>query len=75
LCVQNGRHVFYKAKGITKMKKLFATYAKSNHADPQSLRFVHNGTRISDDDTPSMVRTRTPSLRAFDVIDQLMSTV
>lgn len=56
LCGQDGQHLFYKAKAVTKMGKLFDAYAKSSRKDPRNLRFLQNGKLILDDDTPPMVR-------------------
>ncbi|CAA7266712.1 unnamed protein product [Cyclocybe aegerita] len=47
-----GDEVFFKIKRSTKLSKLQGAYASKVGKDVGSIRFLYDGTRISDDDTP-----------------------
>jgi len=48
-----GDEVFFKIKRSTKLSKLQAAYANKVGKDVGSIRFLYDGTRIADDDTPT----------------------
>lgn len=54
--VQSGEETFFKVKPNTKMEKIFSAYAQRKGVPPNALRFLLDGTRISGDQTPKMVR-------------------
>lgn len=56
LCWQSGEETFFKVKPNTKMEKIFSAYAQRKGVPPSALRFLLDGTRISGDQTPKMVR-------------------
>jgi hypothetical protein len=49
---QSGNEVTYKIKRVTALQKLMATHASQISADIKSLRFMFDGTRIQDEDSP-----------------------
>ncbi|KAH8801904.1 ubiquitin-like protein [Flagelloscypha sp. PMI_526] len=48
-----GDEVFFKIKRSTKLSKLQGAYASKVGKDVNSIRFLYEGNRINDDDTPS----------------------
>ncbi|KAG8215596.1 ubiquitin-related domain-containing protein [Butyriboletus roseoflavus] len=48
-----GDEVFFKIKRNTKLSKLQGAYAAKVGKDVSSIRFLYDGNRISEDDTPS----------------------
>jgi len=48
-----GEEVFFKIKNNTKLSKLQAAYANKVGKDVGSIRFLYDGNRINDDDTPA----------------------
>ncbi|KAH9989244.1 ubiquitin-related domain-containing protein [Russula vinacea] len=48
-----GEEVFFKIKRTTKLSKLQGAYANKVGKDVGSIRFLYDGTRINDDDTPA----------------------
>jgi len=47
-----GEEVFFKIKRSTRLSKLQGAYASKVGKDVGSIRFLYDGTRINDDDTP-----------------------
>ena len=52
---QTGEETMFKIKKSTKMSKVFNAYAQRKGVEAGSLRFLLDGERISDDDTPKML--------------------
>jgi small ubiquitin-related modifier len=52
---QTGEETFFKIKKTTKMSKVFETYAQRKGVQAASLRFLLDGERILDDQTPKML--------------------
>ncbi|KAI0755565.1 ubiquitin-like protein [Fomes fomentarius] len=50
---QTGEEVFFKIKRNTKLSKLQGAYASKVGKDVSSIRFLYDGQRINDDDTPA----------------------
>ncbi|KAI0324290.1 small ubiquitin-like modifier [Cubamyces sp. BRFM 1775] len=50
---QTGEEVFFKIKRSTKLNKLQVAYANKVGKDVNSIRFLYDGARIGDDDTPA----------------------
>ncbi|KAF8346362.1 small ubiquitin-related modifier [Amanita rubescens] len=48
-----GDEVYFKIKRSTKLSKLQAAYANKVGKDVGSIRFLYDGARIQDDDTPA----------------------
>jgi len=48
-----GDEVFFKIKRNTKLSKLQGAYANKVGKDVGSIRFLYDGNRINDDDTPA----------------------
>ncbi|KAF9555694.1 ubiquitin-like protein [Agrocybe pediades] len=48
-----GEEVFFKIKRSTKLSKLQGAYANKVGKDVGSIRFLYDGERIGDDDTPA----------------------
>lgn len=49
---QTGEETVFKIKKTTKMSKVFSAYAQRKGVDSNSLRFLLDGERITDDQTP-----------------------
>jgi len=49
----SGEEVFFKIKKNTKLSKLQGAYAAKVGKDMASIRFLYEGSRINDDDTPA----------------------
>ena len=52
---QTGDEMFFKVKKTTKMEKILSAYAQRRGVSLQSLRFMLDGTRIKETDTPKML--------------------
>jgi len=65
-----GDEVFFKIKRNTKLSKLQAAYANKVGKDVGSIRFLYDGTRISDDDTPNSL-----DMEDNDTIDVMVEQV
>ncbi|KAI9065733.1 small ubiquitin-like modifier [Trametes sanguinea] len=50
---QTGEEVFFKIKRNTKLSKLQGAYANKVGKDVNSIRFLYDGVRIGEDDTPA----------------------
>jgi len=49
----SGEEVFFKIKRNTKLSKLQGAYANKVGKDINTIRFLYDGQRINDDDTPN----------------------
>ena len=49
---QTGEETVFKIKKTTKMTKVFSAYAQRKGVESNSLRFLLDGERIADDQTP-----------------------
>ncbi|CAK5277940.1 unnamed protein product [Mycena citricolor] len=65
-----GEEVFFKIKRSTKLSKLQGAYANKVGKDVGSIRFLYDGSRISDDDTPA-----TLDMEDNDTIDVMVEQV
>lgn len=65
-----GDEVFFKIKRNTKLSKLQGAYANKVGKDVGSIRFLYDGSRINDDDTPS-----TLDMEDNDTIDVMVEQV
>jgi len=52
---QTGEETMFKIKKSTKMSKVFTAYAQRKGVEVTSLRFLLDGERINDTDTPKML--------------------
>ncbi|KAG8220345.1 ubiquitin-2 like Rad60 SUMO-like-domain-containing protein, partial [Butyriboletus roseoflavus] len=60
-----GDEVFFKIKRNTKLSKLQGAYAAKVGKDVSSIRFLYDGNRISEDDTPSSLDMEDNGERRF----------
>jgi hypothetical protein len=51
-----GGEVTFKVKPVTKMGKLMSAYCEKHGKAPASVRFLFDGTRVTENDTPASVR-------------------
>ncbi|KAF8198199.1 small ubiquitin-related modifier [Mycena galopus ATCC 62051] len=65
-----GEEVFFKIKRSTKLSKLQGAYASKVGKDVSSIRFLYDGARINDDDTPSSL-----DMEDNDTIDVMVEQV
>ncbi|KAJ7077420.1 ubiquitin-related domain-containing protein [Mycena belliarum] len=65
-----GEEVFFKIKRSTKLSKLQGAYASKVGKDVGSIRFLYDGSRINDDDTPSSLE-----MEDNDTIDVMVEQV
>jgi len=65
-----GDEVFFKIKRNTKLSKLQGAYANKVGKDVSSIRFLYDGSRLNDDDTPS-----TLDMEEGDAIDVMVEQV
>ncbi|RDB21818.1 Ubiquitin-like protein SMT3 [Hypsizygus marmoreus] len=65
-----GEEVFFKIKRSTKLSKLQGAYANKVGKDVGSIRFLYDGTRINDDDTPTSL-----DMEDNDTIDVMVEQV
>jgi small ubiquitin-related modifier len=52
---QTGEETMFKIKKSTKMSKVFSAYAQRKGVEASSIRFLLDGERINDTDTPKML--------------------
>ena len=52
---KDGSEVYFKIKKQTSLKKLTEAYCQRQGIDPSSVRFLYDGERIGDDQTPKEV--------------------
>jgi len=52
---QTGEETYFKIKKTTKMSKVFETYAQRKGVQSNSLRFLLDGERIQNDQTPKQL--------------------
>ena len=64
---QAGEETYFKVKNTTKMSKVFAAYAQRKGLQQSALRFLLDGERVTNDDTP-----KTLELEEEDQIDCLL---
>ncbi|KAI0631419.1 small ubiquitin-like modifier [Trametes polyzona] len=67
---QTGEEVFFKIKRNTKLSKLQGAYANKVGKDVNSIRFLYDGNRINDDDTPASL-----DMEDNDAIDAMVEQV
>ncbi|KAI8977774.1 small ubiquitin-like modifier [Trametes punicea] len=67
---QTGEEVFFKIKRNTKLSKLQGAYANKVGKDVNSIRFLYDGARIGDDDTPASL-----DMEDNDTIDVMVEQV
>ncbi|KAH7879232.1 ubiquitin-related domain-containing protein [Lentinula edodes] len=48
----SGEEVFFKIKRVTPLRKLLVAYATKVGKEPHTIRFLYDGARINDSDTP-----------------------
>jgi len=65
-----GDEVFFKIKRSTKLSKLQGAYANKVGKDVNSIRFLYDGARIADDDTPTSLE-----MEDNDTIDVMVEQV
>ncbi|KAJ6510812.1 small ubiquitin-related modifier [Mycena sanguinolenta] len=65
-----GEEVFFKIKRSTKLSKLQGAYASKVGKDVGSIRFLYDGARINDDDTPASL-----DMEDNDTIDVMVEQV
>ncbi|KAN0073610.1 ubiquitin-like protein [Tylopilus felleus] len=65
-----GDEVFFKIKRNTKLSKLQGAYAAKVGKDVSSIRFLYDGNRISEEDTPSSL-----DMEDNDTIDVMVEQV
>jgi len=65
-----GEEVFFKIKRNTKLSKLQAAYANKVGKDVGTIRFLYDGNRINDDDTPASLE-----MEDNDTIDVMVEQV
>ncbi|ETW76761.1 hypothetical protein HETIRDRAFT_37775 [Heterobasidion irregulare TC 32-1] len=65
-----GEEVFFKIKRNTKLSKLQGAYANKVGKDVGSIRFLYDGNRINDDDTPASL-----DMEDNDTIDVMVEQV
>ncbi|KAF9478742.1 small ubiquitin-related modifier [Pholiota conissans] len=66
----SGEEVFFKIKRSTKLSKLQGAYASKVGKDVGSIRFLYDGARIQDDDTPASL-----DMEDNDTIDVMVEQV
>lgn len=49
---QDGSEIFFKIRPTTQLKKLMDSYCQRQGVDPKTVRFLFEGTRISETSTP-----------------------
>jgi len=65
-----GEEVFFKIKRSTKLSKLQGAYANKVGKDVSSIRFLYDGARINDEDTPASL-----DMEDNDTIDVMVEQV
>lgn len=51
----NNNEVFFKIKRSTQLKKLMNAFCERQGKDPKTVRFLFEGTRVTENDTPDTV--------------------
>jgi len=64
---QDGNEVFFKVKKTTQFSKIFGAYCKKVGADQASVRFLFDGNRVRDDQTPEQL-----GMENDDIIDAMV---
>eukprot|EP01130_Rhizamoeba_saxonica_P006806 TRINITY_DN2722_c0_g1_i1.p1 TRINITY_DN2722_c0_g1~~TRINITY_DN2722_c0_g1_i1.p1 ORF type:complete len:112 (+),score=18.53 TRINITY_DN2722_c0_g1_i1:44-337(+) len=64
---QDGSEVLFKIKKSTQLKKLMTTYCSRSGLDPNGIRFIYDGQRVRDEQTPLQLR-----MQDNDVIDAVL---
>ena len=54
-CKQSGEETFFKVKTSTKMGKVFGAFAKRKGVESAAMRFIYDGRRVANDETPETV--------------------
>ncbi|GHP09788.1 hypothetical protein PPROV_000852300 [Pycnococcus provasolii] len=67
---QDGSEMFFKVKPSTKMGKVFAAYASKKSVEQRSVKFLFDGNRIKEDDTPESL-----GLENDDEVDAMLEMV
>lgn len=67
---QTGEEMFFKVKKETKMKKIFDAYAQRRGMAATQLRFMVDGERVKEEQTPKMLE-----LEDNDQVDVMLETV
>ncbi|KAI0795869.1 ubiquitin-like protein [Abortiporus biennis] len=67
---QTGEEVFFKIKRNTKLSKLQGAYANKVGKDVGSIRFLYDGNRVNDTDTPASL-----DMEDNDTIDVMVEQV
>ncbi|KAI9511809.1 ubiquitin-related domain-containing protein [Russula earlei] len=66
----SGEEVYFKIKRSTRLSKLQGAYANKVGKDVNSIRFLYDGSRINDDDTPASLE-----MEDNDTIDVMVEQV
>mmetsp|Transcript_9730 Transcript_9730/g.10779 ORF Transcript_9730/g.10779 Transcript_9730/m.10779 type:complete len:93 (+) Transcript_9730:82-360(+) len=64
---QDGTEVLFKIKNKTQLRKLMDAYCQRQAIDPNSVRFLYDGERIQEDQTPAGL-----DMEDQDVIDAVL---
>lgn len=67
---QNGNELFFKIKKSTQLKKLMDAYCSRNGVVPTTVRFLFDGNRIRENDTPNDLQ-----LQNDDQIDAMVEQI
>ncbi|CAL1702519.1 unnamed protein product [Somion occarium] len=67
---QTGEEVFFKIKRSTKLSKLQSAYAQKVGKDVGSIRFLYDGNRVNENDTPASL-----DMEDNDAIDVMVEQV
>lgn len=67
---QNGNELFFKIKKSTQLKKLMDAYCSRNGVIPTTVRFLFDGNRIRESDTPNDLQ-----LQNDDQIDAMVEQI
>ena len=69
---QHGNETFFKVKKTTKMEKVFKAYAQRRGVPPNTLRFLVDGERVANSETPKTLelqdQDQSEYLRALEII-------
>ncbi|KAJ3806523.1 small ubiquitin-related modifier [Lentinula lateritia] len=66
----SGEEVFFKIKRVTPLRKLLGAYATKVGKEPHTIRFLYDGARINDSDTPESLE-----MEDNDTIDVMVEQV
>ncbi|KAF8829740.1 hypothetical protein HHX47_DHR2000080 [Lentinula edodes] len=66
----SGEEVFFKIKRVTPLRKLLVAYATKVGKEPHTIRFLYDGARINDSDTPESLE-----MEDNDTIDVMVEQV